>query len=68
MKKVAEQISGYTYVRHAQYCSSTSIPIALRPMFLAATSVVPLPINGSRMTAPSALYAETIREIARSGF
>ena len=31
----------------SQYRSSVSMPIALRPRFLAATSVVPLPMKGS---------------------
>src|SRR5690606_1165437 len=36
----------------SQYRSSISIPIARRPRLLAATSVVPEPINGSRTSPP----------------
>lgn len=36
----------------AQYLSSNSIPIALRPLCFAATSVEPLPLNGSMTRSP----------------
>src|ERR1035441_10272481 len=37
----------------AQYFSSISIPMARRPSCFAATSVVPLPMKGSRMDRAS---------------
>ena len=39
----------------SQYFSSSSIPMARRPRFLAASKVVPEPMNGSRISSPGSV-------------
>jgi hypothetical protein len=59
-------LSRFTAVSH--HCSLTSIPMALRPQFRAATRVVPEPMNGSRTRHPSRVAVCTIRSRRASGF
>lgn len=51
----------------SQYFSEISMPMAFRPRFFAATSVVPLPMNGSRIMFASGTAAKH-HFISASGF
>src|SRR5687768_12223654 len=48
----------------SQYFSSSSMPMAFRPKSLAARSVVPEPMKGSRMVSPSSVNKAMISFIS----
>ena len=52
----------------SKYFGSISIPTKFRPIFTAATPVLPEPINGSATTPPMSVLAATIFSIKRTGF